>query len=833
MWGLIASAQNVRFFEKLTGFAECPHMLTHFLKDRSILILDNDLHFIYEDASEYLSEITDRSTRNESLKTLLRASVSNEFLHHFTSDEEPRILFEKFKKALGGSSELSIRKVINELDAIRIHRLDTYLDKIQQKLSELSSLGGDRDSSEVRHIILKNLPAKYSDDRRRCTGSSSDDIISYLREIDQQDSIFKPAPKVDTLRSFANRNKSKVEKSGFDLAPASAIDLIADMPLEVLCLAAGAKQPIRCLKCGGFNHKQIDCPSPFRCCFTCGKSGHIAADCSMKAFILHEGAVYSDIQYASDSPVGALAAQDEEVESVWNPFATVFDAEENFDYIGNVAINVEGHTDIEGHIDSKNTCPTDFQLISIAFVFIMNLLAIIYNSVFKMTQKFNSVNALKVSHVGCNCRFGEKCLRLVVDSGASKHMMSNKGLLKNLKSIASSTIKSAFGHKSIISLAGTLSCLTLRNMEFNFGNALVCDQMNEFRLLSVHELAKDNFTVLFKGDDCFISKNDEIVCQAAFENGAYILHASSDYSKKQPVCSLATMNEDDSHLLNHIRWGHINSDYVKQIGISSKLDRFCPPCAAAKLVKFPTKKNIDKHSTTTFIANKFGEKLYVDTVGPFPEALNGEKYAVTIVDSFTKYVWSRIFKSKADIAVQLIGFIKSLEKNGNVVKCLHSDQGSEFVNHTLWSYLQRTGIKVELSTPYQPSENGLPERFHRTLVSTSKALLKSADLPEKFWGYAMKHSALLWNLVPRRHETQSPHQKISDQAPELDRIRIFGAICYTKNNHPPNYQRLILVYILASVMYAKAISYIFRNLTKSERCATSRSMNFHSSRISN
>ena len=52
---------------------------------------------------------------------------------------------------------------------------------------------------------------------------------------------------------------------------------------------------------------------------------------------------------------------------------------------------------------------------------------------------------------------------------------------------------------------------------------------------------------------------------------------------------------------------------------------------------------------------------------------------------------------------------------GTKLKCLRTDNGGEFTSAEFKSFCDLHGIKRELTAPYNPSSNGVPERYNRTL----------------------------------------------------------------------------------------------------------------------
>ena len=61
------------------------------------------------------------------------------------------------------------------------------------------------------------------------------------------------------------------------------------------------------------------------------------------------------------------------------------------------------------------------------------------------------------------------------------------------------------------------------------------------------------------------------------------------------------------------------------------------------------------------------------------------------------------------------------------LKVLRTDNGGEYTSTEFNEYLKREGIKHELSVPKNPEQNGVAERFNRTLIEAVRAMLSSSS----------------------------------------------------------------------------------------------------------
>jgi len=110
---------------------------------------------------------------------------------------------------------------------------------------------------------------------------------------------------------------------------------------------------------------------------------------------------------------------------------------------------------------------------------------------------------------------------------------------------------------------------------------------------------------------------------------------------------------------------------------------------------------------------------------------------------------------------------------------LRTDNGGEYLSREFESYLQSRGIHYELSAPHSPAQNGLAERFNRTLMESAHAMMAQAGLSEHYWAEAVATAAYLRNRVPTRSlKKTTPYEKWYGRKPDLSHIRVFGCMCY-------------------------------------------------------
>ncbi|GKB74162.1 retrovirus-related pol polyprotein from transposon TNT 1-94 [Tanacetum coccineum] len=77
------------------------------------------------------------------------------------------------------------------------------------------------------------------------------------------------------------------------------------------------------------------------------------------------------------------------------------------------------------------------------------------------------------------------------------------------------------------------------------------------------------------------------------------------------------------------------------------------------------------------------------------------------------------------------------------VRCIRTDNGTEFVNQTLREYYEKVGISHETSVARSPQQNGVVERRNHTLIEAARTMLIYAKALLFLWAEASLFDELL------------------------------------------------------------------------------------------
>ena len=130
------------------------------------------------------------------------------------------------------------------------------------------------------------------------------------------------------------------------------------------------------------------------------------------------------------------------------------------------------------------------------------------------------------------------------------------------------------------------------------------------------------------------------------------------------------------------------------------------------------------------------ELLHMDLFGPnhYSAVTNDASlYGFVIFDDYSRYTWVQIITYKNEVQEVFGRFSSRASTNFGVkIKHIRSDNGTEFKNTGLDEYLDILGITHELSTLYNPQQNGIMERKNRTLAEMAQTMLDEYKMPHRF-----------------------------------------------------------------------------------------------------
>ncbi|XP_063946117.1 uncharacterized protein LOC135151534 [Daucus carota subsp. sativus] len=260
------------------------------------------------------------------------------------------------------------------------------------------------------------------------------------------------------------------------------------------------------------------------------------------------------------------------------------------------------------------------------------------------------------------------------------------------------------------------------------------------------------FQVNFVKEKYLISqtKDDRLALCGVRKANLYVVDLKSG-TNDEDNCFYSKAAPEDSWLwhkkLSHLNFKIVNSlvkrDLVRRLPpLEFTLQGLCEACQNGK-AKIASYKGTDTSNITKPL-----QLLHVDLFGPVNVmSLSRKRYALVIVDDFSKFTWVLFLHSK-DETPQLI--------------------------------LLRQGITRQYSAPGTPQQNGVVERKNRTLIKAARTMLSKSRLLIYFWAEAVNTSCYTQNrtLINKEH-MKTPYERMNGKKPTVKYFHVFelNALC--------------------------------------------------------
>ena len=137
-------------------------------------------------------------------------------------------------------------------------------------------------------------------------------------------------------------------------------------------------------------------------------------------------------------------------------------------------------------------------------------------------------------------------------------------------------------------------------------------------------------------------------------------------------------------------------------------------------------------------------------------------------------------RNKTDTLLATEKFLADCAPFGQV-KCLRSDNDTEFPNKDFQTLIRSKGIRHETSCPNSPYQNGTAKRHWRTLFEMARCLLLEKGVAKTLWPYGVQTAAHIGNRCYNSRTKSTLYYSMSGKKPCLSKLWVFGSECYTYN----------------------------------------------------
>lgn len=232
----------------------------------------------------------------------------------------------------------------------------------------------------------------------------------------------------------------------------------------------------------------------------------------------------------------------------------------------------------------------------------------------------------------------------------------------------------------------------------------------------------------------------------------------------QQSCLFSTQEgQQIDYSLWHNRLGHLSKDMINKVaraadglfsnGVQSTPDQACEPCGLSKNYRYTPK---GPRPTP----EQAGEEWHVDTAQVKDHTESGNDFwNIFPTDGKTKFRASRSFKTKGEATTELVNFFRMAKRQWKIkVKTIQLDGGNELYGKEDGEFAQfckSEGIRLIISAPYMPEQNGVAERTNRVVLEMARTWLIAAaedshngPVPSALWHYFVEAAADYSNYLP-------------------------------------------------------------------------------------
>nr|GFA20620.1 Gag-Pol polyprotein [Tanacetum cinerariifolium] len=245
------------------------------------------------------------------------------------------------------------------------------------------------------------------------------------------------------------------------------------------------------------------------------------------------------------------------------------------------------------------------------------------------------------------------------------------------------------------------------------------------KLFSVGKFCDKGFKVAFRKSTCF-ARNEEGVDLLNGDRSSNLYTISlNEVASNSSTCLLAKASSSQSWLW-HQRLSYLNFATINNL-VKNNLVQGLPKMKFEKDHLCSTCEQGKIHrkhhkSKTDFATSKPLYLLHMDLCGPMRvESINGKRYVLVVVDDYSR----------------------------------------------------------------TPQQNGVVERWNRTLVEAARTMLTFANLPSFLWAEAIATACFIQNCsIIHKCFDKTPYELMIKRKPNIKFFRVFGCRCYLLNDLP-------------------------------------------------
>ena len=283
-------------------------------------------------------------------------------------------------------------------------------------------------------------------------------------------------------------------------------------------------------------------------------------------------------------------------------------------------------------------------------------------------------------------------------------------------------------------------------------------------------------------------KDNDIVLESIRDNSVYPLLQPRLRNQNGPSQTMSKAYKTVKPTTKetwHQRLGHVNNNDLAKMpklatGILFSKDNankdlnFCEACTLGKQHKVHSK---EPPVDTT---DKPGVRLHADLFagGNTLLGITGYRYGAILTDEDTWMRFPMTMKSKDAICDESKIFFRKIETfTDRKMQYFYYDDIGEY--QLFMPYFEEKGIIWEKSAPYAQNQDGVVERFIRSIIERARIMLINVGLPAKLWLKALSAACYITNrLLIKALQRNTSYEAWHKRRLDLSNLRVYGCDAY-------------------------------------------------------
>jgi transposase InsO family protein len=335
----------------------------------------------------------------------------------------------------------------------------------------------------------------------------------------------------------------------------------------------------------------------------------------------------------------------------------------------------------------------------------------------------------------------------LLDSACSFHVTPHRNWFNTYRSINCGSIRMGNDATCTIIGMGTIKIKMSDGVVRTLEEVRHIPDMRK-NLISLGTLDSKGYSYKFENEIMKVSKGAMVVMTGQkISSNVYKLLGNTILGGVAAVAG----SEDDDALLWHMWLGHMSERGMRELhkrnlltGIKScKLD-FCKYCIMGKQCRV-------RFKTVTHKTKGILDYVHSDIWGPVrTPSKGGAQYFMSFIDDYSRKAWVYFLKNKSEAFAKFKIWKAEVEnQTGRKIKCLRTDNGTEYRDGDFLKFCEKHGIKRHFTVRKTPQQNEVVERLNRTITETARCLRLNVELPKIFWAETVDMACYIINRSPR------------------------------------------------------------------------------------